>query len=284
MSLLVPTLQPIKNQPRVDIDLVELRKTVFQRGQRVQWQQVVRCACNAQLSTTGTGALTGFTGEPDAPCPACSGRGYLYHSSQEITVQVTGAAEVPKVYELYGQQASGMVRITCMAENMPNLFDRFTLLDALDIYTERRKRTAQVQEQPRYPIVVQTITHGTVGGDAKVPATTAKGVIHCTYTDLNGDVVGGAIPTVLVEGTHFTVTAGGKIDWTLGIALGVVPAVGAFYALSYFHRPVYVAREFPYVNRETYNVQKTASPTLRMLPHRVDCWRENLGDHGETLG
>lgn len=282
MALTVTPLAPIKTIPRVDLNIAEIRKHIFARGLQAQWQQVARCACNAQLTTTGTDAVTRFTGEPDTVCPACDGEGYIYHSSQEITIQITGASEIPKIYELYGQQASGLVRITTLPENMPNLFDRFTLLDALDIYTERRKRTANRVEQPRYPVVVQTITHGTPGTPT-VELTTARGVIHCTYTDVNGDVVGGATPTELVEGTHFTITAGGSIDWGLGDDLGVSPATGAFYALSYFHRPVYVAKEFPFINRQTYIKHKTAAPVLYMLPHRVDCWRESLGDGGETL-
>lgn len=207
-------LQPKKlNAFRIDIDDSQFRKQILQHGMRIQWQMASECPCVRSLSLTGgSTTITQNTFEKRPDCAACSGNGWLYHSSQEIRALTLGSETQPDGFQVFGYRGTGTIRLTMLPEHLPGFMDRLTFLDSVMVYTDIVTRTSATTEQPRYPIVKRTLQLGS-SGDATVADPTVIGVLNCRKTDTTGVIQ----TTELVENTDFAVNSDGEIDWTLGL-------------------------------------------------------------------
>lgn len=141
--MLLPVDTPAKLIPRVDFRPEEFKNLLFSHGLRLKWEQAATCPCRVKITaneSTASYLKTGFTGETRVACPACNGEGIIYHSAQEIRAIVTNARTNPERFKIYGEHADGAVGLTLLPEHLPGFLDRFTLLDAVIVYTETRER------------------------------------------------------------------------------------------------------------------------------------------------
>lgn len=263
------TLQLKKpNQGRVDFKPVEFRRLILTKGMRMQWEQATRCPCariiNDGISVEGTGDF-------QTDCPECYGRGVVYHSPLAIVALYEDANTNPNRFAPYGETAHGMAGITLLPEHNAGFLDRFTLLDNTMRYEEVLIRRAVV-ERTRWPIVTRDVVVGS-GLDDTLPDTLQVSAVYSRHADSMGNVR----TNVLEEGTDFTVTTDGQIDWTLGDGLGTAPIVGTRYSMSYYSHPTYIVQNFPFNVRDTWIKQKNRNPSFKMLPQRAMCWLEYLG-------
>jgi len=258
--VLLPSRIPAKITPRVDLDPEGLRKFIVENGLRATWEQAADCPCvrRTQEVVLGFGypTLTSdqTTSDARADCTVCGGKGYYHHSSQPIVALFVSAHTEPERFAPWGEYARGMVSITTLPEHIPGLFDRFTLTDSVLVFRESRRRTSATVESMRYPIVTRTLDLST--------GPTAVAVFAAQRTDAAGVTTPADSMAVGVD----FVVVGGQIDWTLGDALGSAPVEGAWYAISYYARPRFVAVDYPHSFRDTWVRRKTAEPTFAPLP------------------
>jgi len=253
---------------RVDFKPEKFRRLIFTKGEQVRWEKAIDCPCRTILDLENRREATG---EPAVDCPECRGYGILYYGSQIIPALVEDNRKNPERFALYGEYAKGSCNMTFLPETTPSFRDRITLIDPVVVLTETRIRKKTV-EQPRYPIVKVTKRVGTELDPTEV-ALQENAVLHCRRASFAGNVVS----TALIEGTDFTVTDDGKIDWSLGDILKTAPAVGDRFSLAYYANPVYIINEFPYSFRDTHLKQKFPTDVYRRMPTQVTCWLEFLG-------
>jgi len=272
----MPVLQalaPNKERPRIDIAYTDLRKEIFRHGVDVFWEMAAVCPCGRKLSDFATSPTRYETNEPVPSCVKCKGKGYIYHSKQEIKAVVQDASRDPDRWKVFGEHAAGSATFTTLPEHLPSFLDKFTLKDSTILYRERRKRTIDPKESLRYPVVTRTFTLGDTA-DPTIPVDTTMGVVHAISADVDGVI----IDNELVENTDFSITADGKIDWALGMARGTAPAKGAFYSVHYYANPVYIVRTMPFTRRDTTVKTKSVKSRLQELPTKFLVWLEFLGD------
>lgn len=257
MITLPPLVLPGTDAERTDFDLQDFRHALTAKSVRLWWEGATTCPCARIITVRGA---TQATGEPRVNCLACGGSGIAYDAGQQTFGMLLGTHDQQRRWNQEGPLAIGYAHLTLLPENLPATDDRFTLFDGWRVQTETRERQSLEPERLRYPIQRRVITTG--GGlRQETPVKKTVGVLDCRYTDTSGVVQS----TVLVEGTHFVVTAGGLIDFALGDDLNVSPAVGARYAVRYFCRPVFVVIDHVYVRRDLYN--------------RTDLGELHLGEH-----
>jgi hypothetical protein len=172
---------------------------------------------------------------------------------------------------MYGETAHGMAGITLLPEHNAGFLDRFTLTENTMRYEETRIRRGSI-ERTRFPVVIRNVTVG-YGPDDTQERVLQVGGVYSRKADSAGNI----LPEVLEEGTDYTVTESGEVDWSLGDASGRAPSVGTRYSLSYFGHPTYIVQNFPFSIRDTWIKSKNVNEQFRMLPQRTMCWLEYLG-------
>jgi hypothetical protein len=273
----VPALPPYnlpKNAPRVDQRPDEFRKAIHNKGLNVTWEQSAVCPCGRSSAAFDNGSAFGFdpaaslrtTGESRTDCALCHGHGYVYHSPTPTTVLINGRSSDPKRFEPQGEMGHGSVGITFLPENPPSFMDRVTLVDSAVPYRQIATRAAGTTSAMRYGVVRRAMKLGT--GDTTI------GVLYGLRANASGVVTS---DDVLTEGVDFTVTTGGLIDWTLGIANGKAPAVGSRFSLTYFAHPRYVLTSVPFSQRDTWILHKHPTAVYVELPIRTSGRLEYLG-------
>ena len=258
---------PVKLQPRADFKPEEFRKRIFSHGLNVRWEQAAECPCNqpAQsggFSATLSGAQHGERRRSD--CPACDGRGYIYHSRQTIKAIVTGARKTDERFSPVGgsEYPEATVGFTLLPEHLAGAFDRFTLLDSEIVYRQTLTRGAGTIDTPRYPIIQRT--------HDLTPAPLTFGVRYCMTSDIEGNVDPSAHKRT--EGEHFTVTSAGALEW-----IDSPPAEGARYSLEYYTHPAYIVQSTPHSIRDSYINFKAAAPYHVTLPIYAEARLEFYG-------
>ncbi len=68
---------------RVDLEVTEFDKLVFEKGLKVYWERALECPCR----------LNGQTEQPDPTCDACEGFGHLYVKPSEARQRKAAAAK-----------------------------------------------------------------------------------------------------------------------------------------------------------------------------------------------
>lgn len=262
------------NRARVDFRENELRRFVLQHGLAMKWESAARCPCVRQLSHVG---VIAETWEPRTDCVECKGTGVLYYNSQKVTGFALGPSQEPKLRNIYGEEADGMIRLTLLPEHRPGVMDRFTLLDSTFAWDEIKTRETAGPSELDYPIVIRDIV--TARSDDPTCSTTLEvGIVYMRRATSAGVLV----PGELVEGTDFEVDANGDIDWALGDALGTTPAIGERYSVRYFAHPVYVVSGFPFTHRDQF-IQGKGDLNFTPLMTRADAKLEHSGSRGLPL-
>lgn len=260
--------QPVKLQPRADFKPEEFRKRIFSHGLNVRWEQAAECPCNEPAASGGfsatlAGAQHGERRRSD--CPACDGRGYIYHSRQTLRAIVTGARKTDERFSQVGgsEYPQGQIGLTLLPEHLPAPFDRFTLLDSEIVYRQTLTRSSTGDtDTPRYPIVQRT--HDLATG----PQT--FGVRYCMTADPSGVVT----PSTgrREEGQHFNITSAGEVEWTAD-----APEAGARYSLEYYAHPAYIVQGTPHSIRDSYINFKSSEPYHVALPVYAEAALEYYG-------
>lgn len=227
--MLFPVPSPGKAKASPDFELKRFVKLLHTKGWRFSWEQSEPCPCK-ESADDPQGRLG---------CPVCAGRGWAWHSAQEVRAVVTRAQIVVDPWEDHGEWGHGIVNLSLRSEHLPGVFDRFTALDSVFRMQEITTRTSGPTDRLRYPIGRRTLTLTT--------GQTTVGVIHCRKEDANGD----AEQAILVEGTDLVVDANGEIDWTLGDGLGTAPPIGRRYSATYTAHPMFESIEDAYSARDT---------------------------------
>lgn len=237
--MLLPPVWPVKLAPRADFKVDEFRRQIYALGWRLTWRQAEACPCK-EAEDHDSGRMG---------CPVCGGRGWAWHSPQEIRAIVTKAQQTVDPYNATARAewGSGSLNLTLLPEHLPSRFDRFEALDAVFLMREISVRSSEAPSRLRYPVARRALVLST--GPVTV------GVLRMRSEAADGT----AAVQPLVEGTHFEVTNDGDVDWTLGDALGVAPAVGRRFAATYYAHPVFEAIEDAYSARDTRSEQKAAS-------------------------
>lgn len=234
-------------------------------GLVVTWEQSAECPCARDSETLGlvldaaVGSNVGTTRQARIDCPTCSGRGYRYHSEQDIQATVVGAAQNPDRFRAYGEMARGMVSVSTLPEHRLNLGDRITPKSSVQLYRETHTYGGENPSSTRYPIAPRELD--------LTPAAVTTGVMDVYVTDLAGLAqVGGE----KVEGVDYTVDGNNKIDWVNP------PVVGARWSISYYGHPVYLVTDLPHPYRDTRVKFKLPAVSFVSLPINAICALEFL--------
>lgn len=270
-SIPLPSRVPPKLIPRADFLPEEFRKRIISHGALVLWEQAIECPCARPAEEYGFASSLGAasvqaSARARADCPACFGRGYAYHSAQEITVLITGArAEGKRFSEYGGEISSGQIGITLLPEHLPRLGDRFTLLQSEILFSEVLVRGAGSSDSPRYQIQVRA--HDLATGSLSF------GVRYCLLADAQGEVDPAQTRR---EGVDFALGANGSIDWSLA-PVGRAPTQGARYSVTYYAHPRYQVINHPHAVRDSQAVRKSPAQYQVELPIYAEARLEFLG-------
>lgn len=267
---------------RVDFRAGEFDAAVAQHGNRLLWERSAICPC--QNHEQGL--------SPKVDCPVCDGLGWEFWGDQVVYGIAVGLDFHADTQVAYGMWASGLARITVRAEHAPSLRDRYTNLDTLIRFSERRERRAEENEfeRLRYYIGIRTYKlHGDMDvvpevfrglspleraaelGNAEVRARfVASQIIGEEVTRLrvmNDDRTPGR---VLIQGRDFEVV-NGLIDWSLGDVAGTAPVLGQAFVATYNFHPRYTITSFEHVARAQTIVFNSGRPegVLTQLPVEV---------------
>lgn len=257
----LPSRQPVKLGPRVDFKPEEFRKFFFKAGLDLTWEQAQECPCKRKTSDYSlevTLESTARTHEARIDCPLCKGRGYFHHSAQVVRAIVTGAAENPERFRIYGEFAAGMINISLLPEHLPSYGDRFTMTNSVLLYRETKVRGINAVESPRFPVVTRELDLST--------GSTQIGVLNLHRANADGTC---SPEGALTRGVDFEITANGDLDFSLGDATGNAPSAGSRYAVSYYAHPRFVVVDHPHAFRDTFIKKK--SPTVDFRPLPVQC-------------
>lgn len=256
----LPSSVPSRLNPRVDFREEQFRRLVLTKGVDVSWEMCAECPCSrksSDLPMSGfltIGQTTSSTGESRPDCPTCDGRGFYWHSEQEIKAIVSSAKGTGERREI-GDYLKGSVQFSLLPEHLPGVGDRFTMKDSVLVYKETLIRRAGVLQKTRYPIESRTLSLST--GD------TALDVLQMIKADDDGLT---QIGSTLTKGTDFEVTVDGTIDFTLGDALGSAPSVNQRFSITYYAKPRYYVQDHPHTHRDTKDqYKKTAEQPLNMV-------------------
>ena len=267
----LPSRVPPKLTPRADFRPEEFRKRILSHGARVYWEQAIDCPCARPVeeygfsSSLGAGTLPA-NARARADCPSCAGRGYAYHSGQEITALVTGARTEGKRFSEYGGElSSGQIGITLLPEHLPRLGDRFTLIQSEMLFSETLTRGSGATDSPRYQIKIRA--HDLAAGPQSF------GVRYLLLADAQGEV---DPSETRAEGVDFTISAGGEIDWSGAPPLRA-PAQGSRYSVTYYAHPRYMIVNHPHAVRDSQAVRKSPSQYEIELPIYAEARLEFLG-------
>lgn len=249
---IIPIQWPDKLNPRVDFNPTELNKMIWNYGLAARWQLWSPCPCGTSQAAS-------------VDCPQCGGTGKYYHSEQEILAVMINVRKDWKQFEKMNPMEPGTATFIVRGEHVPALGDRITLLTAhmpLSIVGVRKAPLsaddAPAIETLRYPILPQVIPVQDAQGNK---SERSYGVMFLQAQGTDG------LPGArLVEGTDFTVTDDGEIDWALGDALETTPLPGSMYSIYYRTRPVFQVQEYPFTIRDTMTQRKSDTPAVDVLP------------------
>ena len=255
---------PPKLNPRADFKPEQFRKVIISHGLNVRWEQAAECPCsqasNAHGFSLGSASISSEQARVD--CPACYGKGYLYHSAQTIRAVVTGARKEEQRHGPAGatEYGRGNIGLTLLPEHLPMYGDRFSILDSAIVYRETLIRGSGPTDTPRYPIA--TRSHDLASGNLEF------GVRYLIVADDTGEV---NPADTLTEGADFNVTEAGAINWINP------PAEGRRFSVTYYAHPVYIITNHPHAIRDTYINAKAPAPYHAELPIYAEAQLEFYG-------
>lgn len=283
---------------RLDFDRGSFEEAIQNHGVSALWERAAACPCKNNDTT----------GQPKHDCPVCEGAGWEYHGAQVIRVLI-GSLDLDRDTQMaYGMASRGTAMITVPSVELPDFRDRFTNLDTILRYTERRERKRPVGElEPlRYYIgrrddldlydVRQPLAYVPEPGDSGYVAQAMRAqaveqasrvgeperrrldVFRLRLMDATTWTPG----RVLKQGRDFEVREG-KIDFALIDTRepGAVP-VGATFAVSYLYNPRYLVTRFDHSARDQYGNPDTCGgdETFNRLPVQVHAMLDYMLEGG----
>ena len=267
----LPSSAPSRLSPRVDFREEQFRRLVLTKGVDVAWEMCAECPCSrksSDLPMSGfltVGQTTSSTGESRPDCPTCDGRGFYWHSEQEIKAIVASGKGTGERRD-HGDYLRGTVQLSLLPEHLPGVGDRFTIVDSVLVYKETLVRSAGVIQKTRYPIEGRTLSLSS--------GETTLDVLQMIKADDEGLT---QVGSTLEKGTDFTVTANGEIDFTLGDALGSAPSVNQRFSITYYAKPRYYVQDHPHTHRDTTNKYKKTTEQPQTMVVQCTAALEFLG-------
>lgn len=259
---------PNKLIPRADFKPEQFRKVIMSHGMDLSWQQSAECPCSNPSADYGfniASQSTAYSEQARNDCEACYGRGYIWHSKQQIRAVVTGLRKDDQRFSDIGgtEFSKGQIGITLLPEHLPALGDRFTVLSSAIVYRETLTRSNTLIDAPKYPIIKRS--HDLIGGVIEF------GLRHLVVSDINGVVDLNAQP---LKGTDYQVSATGQIEW---LDAQTAPAQGQRFSIEYYANPTYIVTSHPHVVRDTQIQFKAPAPYHAELPIYAEATLEFYG-------
>lgn len=283
---------------RLDFDRGAFQEAIENHGVNALWERAAACPCKNNDQT----------GQPKHDCPVCLGAGWEYHGAQVVRILI-GALDLDRDTQMaYGMASRGTAMITVPSVELPDFRDRFTNLDTILRYTERRERRRPPGElEPlRYYIghrddldlypVKELLGYMPPPDDTSyvaqalraqaVQAASESGAAERQRLDVfRLRVMDAATNTpgrVLEQGTDFEVRDG-KIDFALIDTRDpdAVP-VGATFGISYLYHPRYLVTRFDHAARDQHGNADTCGgdETFYRLPVQVHAMLDYMMEGG----
>ena len=246
---------PTKLIPRPDFRPEEFRKRIFSHGLPVRWEQSSECPCSSQSGDYGFQIDAALSTQEAlssnrVDCPVCKGRGYLYHSAQEVRAVITHIkTDDERFGPLSAEYGRGVVGVTTLPEHLPSLGDRFTLLASVIVLREVLDYAGEAVSSLRYPIAIKS--HDLSAG------LLSFGVRYMIHANAQGVVAQGNTKS---EGVDFNIDDQGRIVWTNA------PPQGVRVAVEYYAHPSYIILNHPHGIRDTRIQFKSVSEYHAPLP------------------
>jgi hypothetical protein len=230
-----------------DFDYVEFRKAILDQGGPIRWDHGVPCPCRNELSVgySASSAREIDTQEPNTNCPVCEGTGVMLVNSQEIVGMLWQYGENNRFSQYFGRLAPGEAHLTLLPEHIPDMDDRFTMLDRTIVVSDTFRRKGP-RAKLRFPVSKKILELGSEM-DPAVLEPREVGVIGLWVANQDGTY--NSRPP-LVENVDFKVVDG-EIDWSPGDTLGTAPAEGTPFSIRYYANPVYKVLALARVCRDT---------------------------------
>jgi hypothetical protein len=253
----VTTIDLGKIRARVDFNIAEFDRAIFQMGARVHWSRALECPCR----------LNDQTRQPDPTCDACDGTGFLYvHPSEAqrlvqytctppfedtadaaaTQVLVQSVTKDPQIFEKFGEWVFGTVRCTPFSFARLDFRDRLRLVDSVTSYRQvfyvPESRTILVgsrapENKLKYPVVNLREAY-------KLAGSTKVNLAAKTAVNANGSLT-------FTDPTD--------------------PVNGSLVSISYDYHPNLIVLDHVYAWRDTLKILKTKEPVgaHAVMPHHA---------------
>lgn len=270
-----PTIRLANKTAPALFDPRKFRAMIENYGGDATWEQAAACPCGA--FATLDGVTLRVARELQGECPACGGKGILYHSAQTIRLALARANKDNGLHERWGEWSWAYVDVSFPPENLLGFQDRITPVDSVILFREVAIREEEGPITLRYPAVQREFYVGS-GADFRTPLKVTRATTGLWIADLAGTV---SLST-RVEGVDYVINEQGNVDFSLGDANGRAPEMGAQFSVSYFARPSYIITNTPYVNRarNSFHVNQVGDKSIlgkTEMPGNADAKLEFVG-------
>lgn len=241
---------------RVHWRLEQFLDLIEHQGQRLLWQQSIRCACRWNSQTDQANPL----------CDICSGTGREFFGARIIRGVIENVTvDIDPVNE-YGIYYRGMSRLTVRPEHPVGYRDRITMLDAVADFEEVVTRDELRRPGPvfrmRYRIVPRMVE--LIDVETNKPVLHPERVIRCRTWAQDGTT------NLLREHTDFDVWPDGRLDMTKAYNNGRGPAEGERFAIKYNMNPTWIVTALePQYLRTQRDEQRPQPEDLVAFPRTV---------------
>lgn len=246
----------------LNFDYEDFRKDIVANGHSLWWEYGMPCPCREKIAV-GTRGTVIHTHATRGQCANCGGTGVYYVEGQSSVGIISGYGEKGVVSQYMLRLQPGEMFLSLLPEHVVDMEDRFTDLSITRPMSEIRQREASAILELRYPIAKKVMKLG-ASHDASIPVRREVGVAYMSKASSVGVYTGGPF----IEYTHFAITEGGRLDYSLSDANPLLggPAEGEWVAVRYYAHPVYKVKEIVRQGRD-----------LRTYTNEDGCSAEDIG-------
>lgn len=226
------------DKTRADFREEEFTRVLRQHGKFIVWRKAMLCPC-----------WNDETDQPSVDCEDCNQSGYIYVHPLQIQAWMAQFDGKIRLYEKFGIWQEAQVSITTEAKHRLGYRDSIEMRDSVipfqEIIFKRNRRGPRV-----------SLPEGV--DSARFRIRNIASAVHKTK--------GGAL-AFLEEGTHFTITREGWIQWT---AAGdrAVPD-GDAVSLYYEFHPIFLVLSWFHVTRDDTSARKAPPTQPRIISNPV---------------